>query len=73
MPEPTFDIFSGQPDQNALWLEAVVGLSNAHERMQQIAEGKPGRYFLFAPTGSSVIARIETFQKEPSKSNSAEH
>ena len=63
MTEPTFDIFSGQPDKDAIWLEAIGGLSNAREHMEQIAARKPGKYFLFAPTGNSILAQIETFTK----------
>jgi hypothetical protein len=67
MPEPTFDIFSGHSGENALWLEAVEGLSNARERMQQIAEQKPGPHFVFSVIGQSVLARIETFNKPETK------
>ena len=45
--EPRFDIFSGQIDKNALWVETVEGLSNARERMEQIAAEKPGQVFHF--------------------------
>jgi hypothetical protein len=72
--EPNFDIFSGVPDKNAVWVECVRGLSNARERMGQIAAEKPGRYFLFSLQSHSVLARIETFSKPESasiKSNSA--
>ena len=48
MPESTFDIFSGHLGEDALWLEAVEGLSNARERMQKIAEQTPGAYFVFS-------------------------
>jgi hypothetical protein len=62
MKEPTFDIFSGDHDKDAIWVEAVAGLSNARERMEQIARVKPGRYFLFSCTDHSVLARVETFE-----------
>ena len=38
----TFDIFSETDEKNGVWLEAVVGLSNAQERLQQVAAEKPG-------------------------------
>jgi hypothetical protein len=41
----TFDIFSGTA-KKAMWIEAVEGLSNARERMEQIAADKPGQYFI---------------------------
>lgn len=59
--EPRFDIFSGQIDNNALWIETVDGLSNARERMEQIAAEKPGQYFIFSPLSHAVLAQIETF------------
>lgn len=72
MAQPTFDVFSGTPGQNALLIEAVEGLSNARERMQQIANNKPGKYFLFSPTGHSVLAEIETFKEmDSSKAQTA--
>jgi hypothetical protein len=55
-----FDIFSGWPN-NAIWIEAVEGLSNARERMGQIAGENPGRYFLFCPRTQASVAEIHTF------------
>ena len=67
--EPKFDIFSGRIDKNALWIESVEGLSNARERMEQIATEKPGQYFIFSSMSHSVLAQIETFARihEPSR------
>ncbi|HWF38236.1 MAG TPA: hypothetical protein VG322_06945 [Candidatus Acidoferrales bacterium] len=67
--EPRFDIFSGHIDKNALWIETVEGLSNARERMEQIATEKPGQYFIFSPMSHAVLAQIETFASA-SNSNS---
>jgi hypothetical protein len=63
MKEPSFDIFAGDRDKNAVWIEAVAGLSNAREQMEQIAKEKPGKYFLFSSVGRSIVGRIETFRK----------
>jgi hypothetical protein len=60
--EPTFDIFSGGPDKDPIWLETVTGLSNARERMEQIGRRTPGQYFLFSVQSQTVLARIETFK-----------
>ena len=49
MKEPTFDIFSRRSDNEAIWIQAVQGLSKARERMEQIAAQNPGKYFLFSP------------------------
>jgi hypothetical protein len=58
--EESFDIFSGAPEDNGLWVEAIAGLSNAHKRMSQIAAEKPGKYFLFSSTDQSILTRVDT-------------
>jgi len=57
--EPTFDIFSGASGKDALWVEAAQGLARARERMEEIAAGKPGQYFLFSTASHSILGRIE--------------
>jgi len=39
-------IFAGLPDGPALWLEAVYGLERASKRVREIAQQKPGTYFV---------------------------
>ena len=56
----SFDIFSGTP-KNGMWIEAVDGLPNARERLQQIAGEKPGQYFLFCTSTHTAFSEIETF------------
>jgi hypothetical protein len=58
--EETFDIFSGAPEENGLWVEAVEGLSSAHQRMRQIAAETPGEYFLLSSTDQSIFTRVDT-------------
>jgi len=61
MYQETFDIFSGAADENdGLWIEAIEGLSRAHQRMGQIAAEKPGKYFLFSCTDQLVLTRLDT-------------
>jgi hypothetical protein len=69
---PKFDIFSGDGDKNPRWIEAVEGLAKANERMQQLAEQKPGKYFIFYTGTLTVVANIETFAtpQQPPKSRS---
>ena len=62
MTEPTFDIFKGTLDLPE-WIEAVEGLSNARERMLQVAAEKPGKYFIFSVASRSTVAVIETLAK----------
>lgn len=63
MQEPLFDIFSGKPDSNPLWLETVEGLDRARERMEQRAAQNPGSYFIFSTQAQAVLAEIETAEK----------
>ena len=59
--EPTFDIFRGAIGSgDEVWLEAVSGLENAQERMEQIAAAKPGIYCVFSPHSHSIIACADT-------------
>ncbi len=58
MDEGTFDIFSGAPEEHGLWVEAVEGLSNARERMGQIAAEEHGKYFLFSRSSQSILTRM---------------
>ena len=69
--EPTFDIFSGASDKDALWVEAVQGLARARERMEEIAAEKPGQYFLFSTASHAILGRIETFNKAASAQNTS--
>ena len=61
--EPTFDIFCGVPDKDATWYEAVEGLANARDRMEQIARIRPGSYFVFSRRDHSILGRTETICK----------
>jgi DNA-binding response OmpR family regulator len=58
---PKFDIFSGVPDRDAVWICSVRGLANAKERMDAIAAEQPGRYFIFYALDRSILAETETF------------
>jgi hypothetical protein len=71
MREPTFDIFSGGPDNDPVWLESVLGLSNARERMEQIAAKTPGQYFIFSFGSQAVLAQTDTLRKPLAKAKTA--
>jgi hypothetical protein len=72
MKDPTFDIFSGRPNENPIWLAAVAGLSNARARMEDIAAQTPGEYFVFSIGSEAVLAQTQTFKKpEASKAKFA--
>jgi len=58
--EDIFDIFSGPPDRDALWVEAVDGIDQARRRMREIVSQNAGPHFIFhARTG--VILDIVPF------------
>lgn len=63
MSQGIFDIFSGFPNDNPVWLETVDGLSDARVRMNQIASQKPGRYFIFCIGTHSPVAKMDTLAK----------
>lgn len=60
MDEPSLDIFSGELDKDAMWLESAESLSKARERMEKIAAEKPGRYFIYSVRSHAVLAQIDT-------------
>jgi hypothetical protein len=43
---PRYHIFSGL-DEDAVWVEGVNRLRNAHDRMKKLAAAFPGPYFLY--------------------------
>ena len=57
---PTFDIFRGASDKDAVWVEAASRLPSAQQRMEIIAAAMPGRYFVFGQKSNAILARIDT-------------
>jgi hypothetical protein len=53
-----FDIFSGPPDKDAAWLEAVVGIDRARERISEIAASAPGEYFIFHARSHGILGHL---------------
>lgn len=60
MKEPIFDVFSGTSEKDAVWRESVEGLSNAQQRMEQLAVNVPGAYFLYSPMSRSILSKTNT-------------
>jgi hypothetical protein len=60
MEQATFDIFRGTDDKDAVRIGSAAGLSNALQRMEEIAAAEPGRYFVCRQQGHAVLARIDT-------------
>lgn len=71
MRQPAFDIFLGESEKDAIWLEKVEGLSNAKARMKKFARENPGHYFV-SSENHSILARTNTYsQPESLKDSSA--
>jgi hypothetical protein len=64
MPDATYDIFSGQMSNAAMWLEAVEGLGNAYQRMTELAANSPGCYFIFCTRTHTVRGFINTVNRK---------
>ena len=60
MNEPVFDIFRGAIGVDEVWLEAVPGLSNARQRMEDLAAAKPGLYFIYSARTHSIVSCADT-------------
>ena len=62
--EPRFDIFSGSfKKRDLMWIEAVLGLSKARARMEELAAEAPGEYFVFSMRSRAILAKIDTTEK----------
>jgi hypothetical protein len=57
---PTYEIFSGRIDKNAVCVETVEGLGNAYELMTKIAAETPGPYFIFCSRTQRLCGSINT-------------
>ena len=54
--EPVYDIFSGTPEENALWLETLIGPANARNRMEEVAEcGNADHVFVYSRANQRVV------------------
>jgi hypothetical protein len=60
METDSFDLFAGAPDRDAAWLETVVGLEAAKERVNELAAENPGEYFVFHSRSHTVLVHLIT-------------
>ena len=67
-PADSFDIFSGQPDLDAVWVASVTGIENARQRMHEIAAERPGEYFIFDANGVVSLLDNRPFEARRQKS-----
>jgi ActR/RegA family two-component response regulator len=61
-----YDLFKGNSQDDAIWIEAVEGLEAARERMNRLAANESSDFFLFR--SGSVIASAKN-SKTPSRAN----
>jgi hypothetical protein len=55
-----FDIFSGVPARDAVWIETVDNINAAQRRMTVLAEKTPGPYFIYSSEARQVVALVDT-------------
>jgi hypothetical protein len=67
---PRFDIFSGVPARNAMWIETADAFNAAQRRIRALAEKKPGPYFVFSSEAKQVVAWVDTTGRAPSNVHS---
>jgi hypothetical protein len=60
MTAPKFDIFSGTPNANPLWMDAVEGIDAAQSKMYELANERPGPYFVYAVWRNEIVAIVDT-------------
>jgi len=61
-----YDLFKGNSQENAIWIEAVEGLEAATERMNRLAAMDSSDYFLFQ--SGSIVASVK-HPNPPSQAN----
>jgi hypothetical protein len=66
-----FEIFEGVFESGSgVWLECVVRIDKAKERMREIAAQKQGSYFIYSCSTSSVLDKVGS---GPKKANEEDH
>ncbi|HTP43068.1 MAG TPA: hypothetical protein VMG82_00045 [Candidatus Sulfotelmatobacter sp.] len=61
----TYDIFKEDPSGNPLWVEAVEGLEQAMNRMEELAAGGDCDYYLFCAQAGKVVRRLKRKTARP--------
>jgi hypothetical protein len=61
----TFDIFSGNPKNGSIWQCAVEGEAEAVFIMKQLADEKPGPYFVYDTQNAKVLAVVTGPRPKP--------
>jgi hypothetical protein len=63
-----FDIFSGQLEQNPMWIEFAHSLDEARDRMKERARSSPGPYFVYCCETRKVVESIDTSEVSGTRS-----
>jgi len=63
--EITYDIFKDDAEGSPLWIEAVDGLDQAMNRMEELAASDDSDYYLFCSQVGKIIRRIKRRSPRP--------
>ena len=56
MRTPHLDIMKRQLDGSFIWIETVLDLESARNRLKMLAAAKPGEYFVFDHKQQQIVA-----------------
>jgi hypothetical protein len=57
--DSTYKIFRTLPSGDAVWIETVIGLENARERLLHLVSDSSYEHFIWDPAVREVIERAE--------------
>ena len=55
-----FEVFSGEPQRDPMWIGTEQSREKAEERMAKLAAEKPGKYFVWFASSQKVVAEVDT-------------
>ena len=58
-----YDVFSGSPTNQPVWLESAEDLDLASQRMAQLSRSDPGPYFVYSCRNCAVVTQVDTSVK----------
>jgi hypothetical protein len=66
--DSTYEIFKEEP-QGPIWMETVVGLERASERLAALCKQKPATYFAYDAHKSQIVAKVSAEQSSAGVAN----
>ena len=58
-PMPCYEIFQKVFRKPPVWMETVVGLEHAKSRLKELAQGRPGSYFILDCENACLIVPLD--------------